>query len=312
MRLQTCQRDAMGKRMAAIDVGSNTVRAMAAELLPDGRLVEFADSFAMTALGRGLAKSRNMDAAAIAATAASVREFLGECGPLDEVRCVGTAAARDAENTDELAAALRDVAGVALEVLSGREEGELTFAGALSALGKLPGQTPLVADIGGGSTEVAIDEPAGLRVMSLGIGARSATENYLLSEPPTVPEVEAARGEVSRALGAAAELLEAADVYVAAGGTACSAALLSGDRWKLSLGEIGGLRAQLCAMALSDRRAALSFDPPRAEVICGGLVILEELAARSPQRMIHISIGGLREGMLMAETGAGRVVAAGD
>lgn len=300
----------MGKRMAAIDVGSNTVRALAAELLPDGRLVKFADRFAMTALGRGLAESHSMDVAAISATATFVREFLGECGPLDRARCVATAAARDAENADELAEALREAAGVSLEVLSGREEGELTFAGALSAIGELPGQAPLVADIGGRSTEVAIAERTGLRVMSLGIGARSATEDYLLSEPPTVPEVEAARGEVSRVLAAAAELLAAADVYVAAGGTACSAALLAGDRWELSLGEISRLRADLCAMALPDRRAALSFDSPRAEVICGGLVILEALAARSPQQMIHISIGGLREGMLMAETGAGRVVAA--
>ena len=164
-----------------------------------------------------------------------------------------------------------------------------------------------MADSGGGSTEVAIDEPTGLRVISLGIGARSVTEDYLLSDPLTAPEVNTATGIVKRVLGAAAELFAAADVYVAAGGTACSAALLAGDRWELSLGEIGELRARLGAMSLSDRRAALSFDPPRAEVICGGLLILEELVARSPQRVIYISIGGLREGMLMAETGASAV-----
>jgi exopolyphosphatase / guanosine-5'-triphosphate,3'-diphosphate pyrophosphatase len=310
MRLQTRHGDAMGRRIAAIDIGSNTVRGMAAEMLPDGRMVKFADSFAMTALGRGLAESHRMDGAAIKATAAFVREFMSKCEPLDAVRCVGTAAARDAENAGELAQALRNAAGVSFEVLSGWEEGELTFAGALSAIGDLAGEQPLVADIGGRSTEVAIAEPAGLRVVSLGMGARSVTEDYLLSEPPTVRELAAAGAEVRRLLGAAVELLEAADVYVVAGGTACSAALLAGDRWALSQGEIGKLQADLSAKSLSDRRAALSFDPARAEVICGGLVILEELAARSPDRTIHISIGGLREGILMAESGATQIVGA--
>ncbi len=80
----------MGKRMAAIDVGSNTVRAMAAELLTDGRLVKFADDFLMTALGRGLADTGEMPADAIATTAEFVSAFLAECGTLDEVYCVGT------------------------------------------------------------------------------------------------------------------------------------------------------------------------------------------------------------------------------
>ena len=215
----------MGRRMAAIDVGSNTVRVIAAELLADGRLVKFADDFLMTALGRGLADTGEMPADAIAATAAFVSAFVAECGTLDEVYCVGTAAAREATNTQQLQDALRDRAGVKLQVLSGAEEARITFAGASSALSDICGRVPLVADIGGRSTEMAINGPEGLRTESLDIGARSITEEYLHSDPPTRAEVMAARRAAKVALDRAAHLLHDADLYVVTGGTACSAAL---------------------------------------------------------------------------------------
>ncbi len=308
MKPKTWQGDAMVGRMAAIDVGSNTVRVMAAELLADGRLVKFADEFLMTALGRGLADSGQMPTEAIATTAEFVRAFLAECGPLDEVYCVGTAAARDASNTRQLQEALQAQAGVKLRVLSGAEEARLTYVGAISATGDLQGRRPLVADIGGRSTEMALEDAGGLHTASINVGARSITEEHLRSDPPTRAEVMAARRTTKLALGQAANLLGKADLCVVTGGTACSAALLAGNLWDMSLWRLQRLRRELCAMPLAMRRQALVFDPSRAEVICGGLLVLEALVAHSAVRRIRISTGGLREGLLLTNTGVTEIV----
>jgi len=162
----------------------------------------------------------------------------------------------------------------------------------------------LVADIGGRSTEIAIDGPDGLRTESLDIGARSITEDYLRSDPPRRAEVMAARRAAKVALEQAAHLLHDAGLYVVTGGTACSAALLAGDVWETSLWRLQRLRRELCSMSLAMRRTALAFDPARAQVICGGLIILELLVAQSPVRRVRISQGGIREGLLLTNTGA--------
>ncbi len=295
-------------RFAAIDVGSNTVRALAAELVSDGRLQVFADAFKMTALGRGLSQGGGMPSEAIAETADFVAGFLESCGRLDEVYCVGTAAAREAGNTAQLHEALEMRAGLELTVLSGAEEARLTFLGAISSVGNIRGQVPLVADVGGRSTELAVGAGEEVRVASVILGARGITEEYLHSDPPGRGELMAARRAVNAALSEHDDLLAAADVYVAAGGTACSAGLLAGNIWDLSLRRLQQMRRELCIMPLRERRRALAFDPPRAEVICGGLVILELIAAASPARRMHISIGGIREGILLANTGARKIL----
>jgi len=212
--------------------------------------------------------------------------------------------ARDATNTRQLQDALQDRAGATLQVLSGAQEARLTSVGALSAIGELHGHIPLVADIGGRSTEIAIDGPDGLRTESLDIGARSITEDYLRSDPPRRAEVMAARRAAKVALEQAAHLLHDAGLYVVTGGTACSAALLAGDVWETSLWRLQRLRRELCSMSLAMRRTALAFDPARAQVICGGLIILELLVAQSPVRRVRISQGGIREGLLLTNTGA--------
>lgn len=295
------------RRLAAVDVGSNTVRALAVEMMPDGRMVRLADRFEMTALGRGLVPGGDMDAEAIRRTTEFVAGFLRQVGQVDEVYCVGTAATRDAGNTGDLQRALQEAAGVELVVLSGPDEARLTFTGAMAAIGPTCRQAPLVVDVGGRSTELAVLRDGRLEALSVALGARSLTESHLCSDPPTDEELAAGRDEAERALDAHAELLQAADVFVAAGGTACSAALLAGEQCELSHSYLLQMQERICRMTLEHRREALAFDPPRAEVICGGLVVLERLAARAPNRRVIITVGGIREGLLLSNTGAARL-----
>ena len=301
-----------GARLIAFDVGSNTVRGMAARMREDGALVVTGEDFRTTALGRGLTGSRRMERPGIEATADFVAGFLARYGPADEVWCVGTAASRDADNADELRRALAERAGVQLEVISPDTEAELSYLGAIAAACHPPGPHPAVADIGGRSTELVATEAGLVRSVSLPIGARSITELHLPSECPGAGEIAAARAAADRALQAGADIVAGAGTVIAVGGTACSAALLADCTWCMSRSQLTGMRERLCAMTARQRRAVMAFDPERAEIICGGLVILEALAAAAPGSELHISPGGVREGLLMRNTGATRLVSDGE
>ena len=296
------------RRLVAIDVGSNTVRALAADVMPDGQMMRLTDRFQMTALGRGLETGGDMDTVAIRQTAEFVARFLCEVGPVDGVYCVGTAAARDAGNTEELQRALHDMAGVELAVVTGAEEARLTFMGAIASIDSSAAVAPLVADVGGRSTELAALRGGQVEVCSVALGARSLTENCLHCDPSSEEEMAAARYVVDGALAAYAEIMDGADLFIAAGGTACSAALLAGGQWELSHSRLMHMQKRLCRMTLDDRRAALAFDHPRAEVICGGLILLERLAARAPDRCVIITTGGIREGLLLSGSGVQKFV----
>ncbi len=285
-------------RLGVFDIGSNTIRAMAALIGPDGSLDVFGDEFRTTALGRGIAETRMMPPEAITETVEFAAAFLDRYGPLEQTFAVGTAACRDAANTAQLREALRARCAVDLEVVSGEEEARLTYIGAASTLGNVDAEGLLVADIGGRSMEVATELNGTVTGISIPLGARALTETYLQDDPPSPAHVSAARAHATEVLLTCADVISSARIFVAAGGTACSAALLAGDTWELSLREVAALRRELCAMPLAQRRERLAFDPPRADVICGGLIALELYTTRAPDRRIRISSGGIREGVL--------------
>jgi len=286
-------------RLGVFDIGSNTIRAMAAVVGPGGALQVFGDEFSTTALGTGIAQTRMMPKEAITETVEFAAGFLERHRPLERTFAVGTAACRDATNAPQLREALRARCGVDLEVLSGEEEARLTYIGAASTLGIADTEGLLVADIGGRSMELAVERDGTIGGISLPLGARALTEAYLREDPPSPAHISAARAHATEVFLASADIISSARVFVAAGGTACSAALLADNSWDLGLREVAGLRRELCAMPLAERRQRLHFDPPRAEVICGGLIALELYATRAPDRRIRISTGGIREGVLL-------------
>ena len=297
-------------RLAAIDVGSNTVRAIAALLLPDRTLVQLHEASRMTALGRRLSVTGRLDGRAIAQTARFVGSFIRAWSPLDSIYCVGTAAARDAANAGQLRAVLEYRAGVDLKIISPSVEARMSFLGALAMVPPaLARGAVCVADVGGRSTELAMRRGRSMRTSSARIGARALTEACVHSDPPSRSDLAAARRAAEAALADSPPLLASPDRLLAVGGTACSAAVLGGDAWEMSLSRLQHIRRRLCALKLADRRKAMRFDPRRAEIICAGLIILEVLAEHAPERRLHISTGGVREGVLMHQTGARRIIA---
>jgi exopolyphosphatase/guanosine-5'-triphosphate,3'-diphosphate pyrophosphatase len=192
------------KRVAAVDIGTNSVRLLVAEVdgtsPRDAKVVTLDRRMRITRLGQGVDKARALAPEAIERTVAVLREYRGA---LDEhgvtaVRATATSAARDSSNRDDFFTAAHDALGITPELLSGDEEAGLSFLGATA---DLDAPAPyLVVDIGGGSTEFVLGTDAPTGLVSLDMGCVRITEQYLESDPPA-PE------ELSNAIAAVRDLV---------------------------------------------------------------------------------------------------------
>ncbi len=181
------------KRVAAVDIGTNSVRLLVADVdgtsPRDAKVVPLDRRMRITRLGQGVDKTRALAPEAIARTTEVLREYRGVLDDLGvtEVRATATSAARDASNRDEFFSAAHDALGVTPELLSGEEEAALSFLGATA---DLDAPAPyLVVDIGGGSTEFVLGTDAPTGLVSLDMGCVRITEQYLESDPPAPEEL---------------------------------------------------------------------------------------------------------------------------
>ena len=177
-------------RVAAIDVGSNTVLCVVVERSQDGGLVRVVDRATITGLGRGAFGRGTLDDEAIERTIAAVRTHAVEARRLGArvVRGVGTSALRDAGDRERFVTRARTLLD-SFEVISGDEEARLTFEGASAGL-SIEGERT-VLDIGGGSTEIAIGSDVPTKRTSLQLGSVRLFERFLGSDPPSPVELRA-------------------------------------------------------------------------------------------------------------------------
>ncbi len=172
--------------VAAVDCGTNGTRILIVDA--GGRVLE--RRTIITGLGQGVDQTNRLAPAAIERVMVVLRDYrrLLDGHGVERVRVTATSAARDAANREEFFDTAESVIGVRPELLSGVEEGRLSFAGAISELDAANGPF-LVVDIGGGSTEFVVgrDEPTG--VHSIDVGCVRLTERYLGSDPPDAGEL---------------------------------------------------------------------------------------------------------------------------
>jgi exopolyphosphatase/guanosine-5'-triphosphate,3'-diphosphate pyrophosphatase len=192
------------KRVAAVDIGTNSVRLLVAEVdgtsPRDAKVVPLDRRMRITRLGQGVDRTRALAPEAIERTTAVLREHRGVLDELGvtAVRATATSAARDATNRDDFFTVAHDALGVTPELLTGEEEAALSFLGATA---DLDAPAPyLVVDIGGGSTEFVLGTDAPTGLVSLDMGCVRITEQYLESDPPS-PE------ELSNAVSAVRDLV---------------------------------------------------------------------------------------------------------
>jgi exopolyphosphatase/guanosine-5'-triphosphate,3'-diphosphate pyrophosphatase len=280
---------------ACIDVGSNTTRLLVAEPHADWLRVLHMER-AFTRLGADLVADGGIGPAKLAETARAVAEQVALARELDAgaTALVGTAAIREAANRGELVTALEDAAGLPMRVLSDEEEARLSFDGATRGTG-LDGSVA-VADVGGGSTELAVGSTAhGVAwFASFRIGSGVLADLHLLSDPPAQAELEAVR-ERARETFAGLEP-PPADHAIAVGGSATSLRRLVGPT--IDPDTLARSAAVLSATPIAEAAARLDLEPERVRLLPAGMAILAELVA-CVGRPLEVGRGGLREGVIL-------------
>jgi exopolyphosphatase/guanosine-5'-triphosphate,3'-diphosphate pyrophosphatase len=293
--VQSGAMDEHGYSVAAVDCGTNSTRLLV--MHSDGHVLD--RQMRITRLGEDVDATRMLSAAAMDRTLSVLGEYrtIMDAHSVARIRMVATSAVRDARNAEAFEAAASEVVGVRAEVLSGDEEGRLSFAGATADLPpELAGQNHLlVVDIGGGSTEVIVGQRGpGLApsasdpfVRSLDIGCVRVTERFLQHDPPTVHEVEEARrfvkGQVAQARGGLSDLAPEIPLIGLAGTVSTLAGLERGitsyDRSQIHHAVLTREAVERWLLDLSnqpaeERLSRSALVAGREDVIVGGILIL--------------------------------------
>jgi exopolyphosphatase/guanosine-5'-triphosphate,3'-diphosphate pyrophosphatase len=281
---------AADQRLGAIDIGTNSVRLLVADIDgvgADAALHAVDRRIHITRLGQGVDETRRLHPDAIARTLEALREYRGELDELgvSRVRATATSAARDAVNRDDFFQPAADVLGFEPELIPGDEEARLSFLGATAELSE---PAPyLVVDVGGGSTEFIVGTRAPEGLISVDTGSVRLTEQYVTSDPPEPEELSATLSvvrdylaDVEREVPA---VRDAATLIGLAGTITTVAAIELGlaeyDRDKIHHFRLTKAAAEdvfrtLATETIEERRHNPGLDPGRADVIVAGALEL--------------------------------------
>jgi exopolyphosphatase/guanosine-5'-triphosphate,3'-diphosphate pyrophosphatase len=305
-------------RFAVLDLGSTTFQLLVADADTEGSLTPVFRDRVVLNLGLVLAGRGRIpeDVAARAAETARRLADLAVRMGADHIVPLATSALRDSPDRDALTSLLEGAVGTRVRFIDGREEARLTFAGVTASVALGEGPT-LLLDLGGGSLEVALAGPEGLRWgRSLPIGAGRITGLLVAHDPPTRDERRAVRAAVEEAVAPLQEEVAAAEPArcVASGGTAGALArVIAARRWgtppaslnqyEVTVSEIRDLTRELASLSLAERLRVPGVDERRAGLLpAGGWILTSAAAELGAKRLVH-SEWGLREGAVLDALG---------
>ncbi|MBA3973857.1 MAG: Ppx/GppA family phosphatase [Candidatus Solibacter sp.] len=309
-------------RYAALDIGSNSVRYMVADVPEPGRLVTVAEGRQVTRLGESVFRTGSVSAEAIASVSGVLARMAAEWRQTEPlaVRAVATAAIRDAANGDEFIEAASRAAGVQIETISGQEEARLIHLG-VEARWPHPGERILLIDIGGGSAEV-IEASGGVMrtAFSRPLGAVRLQSVFLQSDPPSREELTRLDEFIVEKLAAPARRIERGGFARAIGTSAAASSIVcaanriprtrrqEADRRQAAQSQVRRLYQRLSAMTLDERRSITGIGPRRAEIIVPGVAVLLRAMETFDVQALAYCTAGVRDGVIrdLAERGVGR------
>ena len=300
-------------RIAAIDIGSNSIRQIVADVAADGTIHVVDEMKAMPRLGTGMDREGMLaDAPMQAALSALARmATLARQMGVDRIDAVATSAVRDAANGGAFLDRVRDETGLRVRVLTGEEEARLAYRSALAHFELGLGRT-VVMDIGGGSLELALAAEGLLeRLASFPFGAIRASEEYLSATGAVGDrQLRELRRAVRWAIRDALPVKEwRAARVIGSGGTFTNLASVLNARSGLqtrgrhgsvvSRGEVEHVLDLLSALTPAERAAVPGLNPQRADIIVAGLAVAAEVMSLFEGRELHVSGFGIREGLLL-------------
>jgi exopolyphosphatase/guanosine-5'-triphosphate,3'-diphosphate pyrophosphatase len=301
-------------RLATIDLGSNTVRLLVADVDADGRWRVVEADQRVTRLGEGLAATGRLGPAPVRRTSATVAEYVARArrAGSERLTVVATSAVREAANGRDVAASLEQATGQAVTIISGEQEAALTVRGVLAGVGPADGTT-LVFDIGGGSTEyIRAQGGLALEAVSLRLGVVDLTERHPFPGPVDPARYRALLDEVSARLAAGIPAVVRSprpDRLVGTAGTATTLAALDLGLPRYDPARVQGhaltrqavdaLLARLGALSVAERATLPCLEPGRADLIVPGTAIVQATMDLVGAERLVVSDWGLREGLLL-------------
>src|SRR6059058_564069 len=313
-------------RLAAIDVGSNSVHVVVADVSADGR-VEVVDRVKeMVRLGRHTFTTGRLPSAAMDLAVGAVKTFarLAHARRVVRMRAVATSAVREARNGMAFVHRLRRETGLPVKVITGAEEARLIFRAAQHALG-LHGGPHLLLDVGGGSVElVLVHEGRPLWLRSLPLGAARLAERFLASDPPTPRQVARLEKHLEGELGSLLTSARHAGVarVIGTSGTvntlvAMAAAARGQDLPRLhgaraTAREVARMRRSLLALSAGRRAELPGMDAKRVDLMPAAAVLADFVLARTGAAELMACAWALREGVLLDLAGVRRDPVAGE
>ncbi|MFA9401363.1 MAG: Ppx/GppA family phosphatase, partial [Acidobacteriota bacterium] len=291
----------VARRVAVIDIGTNSTRLMVADVV-DSRISVVERRSTVTRLGRGVDHSRQLSSEGIEAVCETIADYLRLVGDLaaEEILVIATSAVRDAANGSAFVAELRERFDLNAQVIDGDEEARLTYLGCTSE--RDSDERLVVIDVGGGSTELVIGKgPDPLFHTSLQAGVVRHTERMLASDPPTASELEELSSDIHKLVTQALkdQDLSEIDAAVAVAGTSTSLASvdleldpydpLAVEGYLLPMTVIQHWLSQLASMELEKRKQVVGLHPDRASAIVAGMVILIEVMRAFSLKEIEVS-----------------------
>ncbi|HYE61279.1 MAG TPA: Ppx/GppA phosphatase family protein [Phycisphaerales bacterium] len=306
-----------GRRLAVIDVGSNSLRLLAVELLSERSWTTLAQDRAMTRLAHTLAQTGALCTEAMATSVEAIARFKETADALgiQTLRAFATAAVREASNGPDFAALVRDRTGITLEIVSALDEGKLTYRSA-ARVHDLSAPSAAVVDIGGGSMEVVFSLHGIITEnTSMPLGAVRLTESFGGPDAAAGARHKEMRRWIDDTIAAHVRPHETSPaILVGCGGAFTTLLTLAAahrghvvSRNAPNLATLGPVSAEtlktivkeLRALPLEQRLRLPGLPSDRADIAVAGLTAIERLVKHLGVAQVHVHPGGFREGLLL-------------
>jgi exopolyphosphatase/guanosine-5'-triphosphate,3'-diphosphate pyrophosphatase len=297
-------------RLAAIDVGSNSLHMIVAQIGVDGAVTTLWRAKEMVGLGRASFPSRRLSREAMEQAILALRRFQQEAYTrhCEKIVAVATSAVREASNGGDFILRARRELGINLRVVSARDEARLIYLGVRHAV-DLKGGPHLIVDIGGGSVEfIVADEHRPLLLESRKLGAARMTAQFVKSDPIDAGDLEALLEHYDRelmpiiqniedfkpthALGTSGTLENLAEMCGSINDGNGQPGIIEAERLSRLVGKLIESRAK-------DREKLQGLDAQRRDQIIAGALLANELMRRLNLRKIELCRSALREGILV-------------
>jgi len=313
MQLQPYLSPELSQRFAAIDIGSNSIRLVVAEALRGGRYRVLDEERESTRLGGSLASTGMLTDDAMSRTLTALRRFrkIAEGLQVRKIRAIATCAVREARNGSQFARRASEEVGLPIEIISAQMEADLAFYSVRRSF-DLTGKDVVLADIGGGSTEIILASgPHMEAAYTTKLGALRTAERFGGEQASAGSDYKEMTRWIARHLRKKTRKPAlSAHLLIGSGGTFTSLATmcmaannqqgLPVRGYQVSRAELKHLLDRLSKLSTKNRRSVPGLDSDRADIIVPGLAVIDAIMRRFRVNRIQVHNRGVRDGLLLS------------